>query len=351
VLDVATGDSVVLQGVNYFSVDAKVRFTDKQTGVVVRDVDAYVFGDIQTPATEVVNGQTVLINDCRVRDRLTFSVPNDLVPALYQIQVVVPNITGISAFGPELVSNSEYINVIPPATARFQIVIETVIARKETSPDWLGSDEVGLQTLASAFDTNFAVVLPAQDTSFKQLQDVDFDTGTRQDPNTIVFQHDQAILGVLLVVCGDEIDSQRYYDKEITSRSEFFIDLLKKEWAAVGVSGLVAILKLGPWGWIATGIAAALTLAVDAILTIWAPADPIIRDSIGLSVTDLATLTNVNAPPPDPTTFTAEDGIVVNVNKTIPPEKAPSQYRETREYLSSDQDSRYELIYRYNRVA
>ena len=78
VLDVAGGDGVVLQGVNFFSVDAKVRFSDKQTGTAVRDVDAFVRGDIDTPVTEVISGQTVLINDCRVQDRLTFSVPADV---------------------------------------------------------------------------------------------------------------------------------------------------------------------------------------------------------------------------------------------------------------------------------
>jgi hypothetical protein len=94
VLDVPLGESVVLEGVNYFSVDAKVRFTDKQSGAAVRDVDAHVWGDVDTPVTDV-DGQ--LINDCRVHDRLTFQVPDDLAPAIYQIQVVVPNITGIRA--------------------------------------------------------------------------------------------------------------------------------------------------------------------------------------------------------------------------------------------------------------
>ena len=90
---------------------------------------------------------------------------------------------------------------------------------------------------------------------------------------------------------------------------------------------------------------------IDYLIAVWAPADPIIRDAIGLSINDLAMLTSSNAPPPDPATFTTEDGITVNVNKTIPPEKLPSQYRETREYVSDDEDSRYEITYRYNRVA
>jgi hypothetical protein len=173
--------------VNYFSVDAKVRFTDKQTGTAVRDLDAHAWGDIDTPVTEVINGQTVLINDCRVHDQLTFQVPNDLVPATYQIQVVVPNITGISVFGPELVSNAEFINVIVPATARFQMVIDTINCREETSPAWLGSDEVGLHTLAFPMDLNFQPIEPVQEEKFTDIQDVDFDSGTHRDITRIVF--------------------------------------------------------------------------------------------------------------------------------------------------------------------
>jgi hypothetical protein len=48
-LDVAFGDGLVLEGVNYFSVHAKVRFIDKQTGNPVRDVDTHVWGDVDTP--------------------------------------------------------------------------------------------------------------------------------------------------------------------------------------------------------------------------------------------------------------------------------------------------------------
>jgi hypothetical protein len=54
---------------------------------------------------------------------------------------------------------------------------------------------------------------------------------------------------------------------------------------------------------------------------------------------------------PDPTSFTTEDGIVVNVNKTVSHRKLPLEYHETREYVSEDQDSRYEIAYRFNRVA
>ena len=305
VLDVALGDGVVLQGVNYFSVNAKVRFTDSHTQVPVRDVDVHVWGDIDTPVTEVINGKTQLINDCRVHDQLTFRVPDDLAPDVYGIQVVVPNITGISTLGTELTSNMEFINVIPGATARFQIVTETIIAREETSPAWLGSDEVGLHTLAFPMDLNFQPIGDLQEERFKDIQNVDFDSGTQRDITRIVFKHDQPILGMLMVVLGDEIDSQRFYDKEVTSQTDYFFDLVKQEAAFVGAAitalglGGSTITALGPVGWIAAGIAAGITLGVDLIITLWAPADPIIRDSIGLSVNDLATLTSANFPRPN----------------------------------------------------
>lgn len=356
--DVAQGDSVVLEGVNYFSVDAKVRFTDKQTGTAVRDVDAFVRGDVDTPVTEVKNGQTVVINDCRVHDRLTFQVPNDLAPATYHIQVVIPNITGISAFGPELVSNVEFINVIPPVTARFQIVTEIIRARRETSPQSLGSDEVGLHTLAFPLflDGTFGTDEQQRtEQKFKDIQNVDFDSGTQRDITRNVFQHNQPILGMVMSVMGDEIDSQRAYDQQITSSLDFFIDLVKDQAKTIGAAlvalgGISALTKFGFVGAIVAGIAAIITIGVDIIVALWAPADPIIRDSFGLSAVDLATLTSANAPVPDPRTFTTEDDIVVNVNKTILPLKLPLEYHETREYVSDDNDSRYEITYRFNRV-
>ncbi len=359
VLDVAQGDGVTLQGVNYFSLDTKVRFVDKQTWNVVRDVETHVFGDVDTPVSEDVNGQTVLINDCRVHDRLTFQVPEDLAPAVYQIQVVVPNITGIDALGTEIASNSEFISVIVPSTARFQVVSERIYARKETSPAWLGSDEVGLHTLAFPLfqDGSFGTAAPQLvEQKFTDIQNIDFDTGTARDITRVIFKHDQPILGLVLSVRGDEIDSQDAYDHEVTSSMQFFIDLIKDQSKTIGAAitalgGISALTKLGTIGLIIAGIAALVTVGIDIIVALWAPADPIIRDAIGLSIVDLSDLTSANAPAPAPSTHNSEDNIVVNVNKNIPARKLPFEYHETREYISSDQDSYYELSYRYNRLS
>ena len=46
----------------------------------------------------------------------------------------------------------------------------------------------------------------------------------------------------------------------------------------------------------------------------------------------------------------SDEGIAVNVNKTIPPVKRPFEYLETREYEQLSEHSRYEVIYRFNRL-
>jgi hypothetical protein len=366
VLDVAFGDGLVLEGVNYFSVDAKVRFSDKQTGNPVRDVDTHVWGDLDTPVTEVVNGETRLINDCRVHDRLTFTVPDDLAPGIYMFQVVVPNITGVAALGAELISNGEYVNVLPAPTTRFEIGTESILARKETSPGWWGSDEVGLHTMASALDANLQLVdLPdfadpskratTQEQRFKDLQNVDFDSGTRRDITRKVFAPDKQILGMLLVVLGDEIDSQHAYDAQITSNWDYFVDLVKDQLpyisGAVAGAGGDLLKNFSGTKAILEGVALLVLAGIDGLIAWWAPADPIIRDAIALSVNDLATLTSANAPPPDPRHFTSENGIVVRVNETVPPVKLPLEYHEVREYDCAAQDSLYEITYRFSRVA
>ena len=105
---------------------------------------------------------------------------------------------------------------------------------------------------------------------------------------------------------------------------------------------------LGPAGWIVAAIAAAITLAVDVIVALWAPAGLIIQDPLGFSTTDLVALTSPNFPAPPETTYMTEGGIEV---KRTPLDKIPQQVRERREYISDEEDSRYEITYRFNRLA
>ena len=91
-----------------------------------------------------------------------------------------------------------------------------------------------------------------------------------------------------------------------------------------------------------------MVLAVDVFVALWAPADPIIEDSIGPSIQDLVQLTSVNFPLPLPSEYVTSQGIKVVVT---PLEKIPQQYRERRRYINDDEDSQYEIVLRYNRLA
>ena len=267
----------------------------------------------------------------------------------------MPNTTGIPQLGPVILSNVEFINVLPPPTARFQIVAEKIIAREETSPATFGSDEVGLQTLAFPLFSTGEFGTDENARTEMKFQGGDFDSGDSRTINRILFQHRQPILGMGMVVFGDEIDSQHAYDNQLKDRLKIFTDLLKEQFgdvkkAIAELGGISALLKLGPTGLIIAGAIAIIVLSYDIITALWAPADPIIRDSFALSASDLETLTNANSPALEARTFESEEGIVVNVN-SISPVKLPLEYHETREYVSDEEDSRYEITYRFNRIA
>ena len=346
---VASGQAVLLQGVNFFSIEAQVQLTPRAGGAPLL-LDAHVFGDVVTPVTETFDGKPRLINDCRVGDRLSFQVPADTAPGLYDMQVVVPNITGIPQFGERLLSNAEVLEVAPPSSARFSIAAELLDCRKETAPASFGSDEVGLRFLAVPLLADLST--GALQTTTRRFGDVDSGDSRRID--RVFFQSQQPILGVALTVLGHEVDGEEAYNNMVTSVSDLFVDLVKEQAlfakdalkaAGIGASQLAG---LGTTGAIVVGIAIAITLAVDLIIALWAPADLIIEDPSGYALLDLAERTGADFPAPTTPAFRTEGGIDV---KVTPVEKIPLQYRERREYASSDEESRYAIVYRFNRTA
>lgn len=346
---VSAGQGVLLQGVNFFSTDARVLLTPRAGGAP-RTLATHVFGDVETPVTEKIDGEERLINDCRVHDRLSFAVPADLAPGLYDMQVLVPNTTGIPQFGERLGSNTEALEVTPPSSARFAIAAELLDCRKETSPAFLGSDEVGLRFLAVPLLSDLSV--GAMQTTSRRFGDVD--SGDTRRIDRVIFQSQQSILGVAMAVLGHEVDGESEYNDLVTSVSDIFVDLVKEQVSfvkdALDKAGIGAadLAKLGTTGAIIVGIAIAITLAVDLIISIWAPADLIIEDPTGYALLELFERTGADFPAPVTAPFRTEGGIDV---KVTPVEKIPLQYRERREYSSSDEDSRYALVYRFNRTA
>jgi hypothetical protein len=351
VQEVDAGASVLLEGVNFFSVDARVRLRLKDSSDAPIEVDAHVCGDQDTPVTEVVNGNTVLIADCRVHDRLTFRVPPDLAPGVYEISVVVPNITGIANLGTEIVSTPEYICVMPAATARFRIEGDEMHCSRETWPAGFGSDEVAIRFLTHGV---FA------DGTFAQLEHVESlfgDVDSNETRNLICVplpEYNQPLQAVSILVLGYEVDNWAAYEAQVHGFIETYMLLLKETWkilvgeiVALGV--FVLIVAQSGWGIVAGAIIAALALVAEVFLALWAPADLIIQDVIVWSACDLAALTDDSRPAPalDPYT-TAGGGIKV---KVLAEEKGGGGYLERREYTCDDEDSRYSITLRYSRVA
>lgn len=354
VQEIEAGTAVLLEGVNFSSVDTTVRLSDVETFTIVRTVDAQVCGDAETPRTEIVDGTEVLITDCRVHDRLTFRVPDDLPPGLYEFQVLVPNVGGVPGWGDVLSSNGERITVIPSSTVRFQIASETLHCIDETSPAFFGSDEVGIKILAVPLFTDLTSGEAQSPNGGNPIRFGDVDSGETRGMDHLLFSHQQPIAGAALSIMGFEVDGEDAFKNQIDSFTDAFLAILKDEIAFLKdhlkeVGALVEkIAEKGLAGAIAAAIAVAVVLAIDVFVALWAPADLIIEDSIGPTTLDLVELTSVNFPLPSPTEHVTAQGIKV---KVTPLEKILQQYREKREYVSDDEDSHYEIVLRYNRVA
>lgn len=353
--DVRTGDAVVLQGVNFISVNATVRLTAQPPGTLTREVDAHVVGDIETPLTEIVDGVSKVIRDCRVHDRLTFRVPDDLPPGVYALQIVLPNVSGIPELGDPILSNPQFMNVVPPETARFTITSETLTVREETSPATFGSDEVRVRVRAYPVTATLTELLLGEEQAFDSGEFGDMDSGETRDMTALLFSHQAPIDAMFMSILGFEIDSETAYEEQIDDFTEALYHYgeiaLKAIAAGAGAAalaiGLKDLLLLGLAHPFVVIIAVVVVAVVVTVLSLWAPADPIIVDDIGLTSVDLAALTSAASPLPAPSEYPTAAGIQV---KVTPLEKTPTQYRERREYISSEEDSRYEIVLRYNRV-
>jgi hypothetical protein len=339
------GQGVVLQGMNFSHFDTKVQFMDSTTSNV-RQVDAFVCGDAETPLTENINGIDVPIIDCRVHDRLRFTVPVDMIPGQYFLQVLVPNPDLVGGWADPLNSDSVTVIIDLPSTARFQISSETLTCRDETHADFLGSDEVGIMMSSIPLlpDATIGEIQMPNDGNAIRFGDVD--SGETRTMDHVLFSNQQQIVGVALTIKGYEIDSEDAFENEITSWWAAFKDFIKD--AVLSILPDSGEIDLGnPFVFIAVVIAAIILCLVATFYALWAPADPIIEDMIGLSALDLFQLTNMALPLPLPTEYRTTEDIKV---KVTPLEKTTQQYRELREYFSDDGDSHYEIILRYNRL-
>ena len=148
--DVNAGDGIVLEGVNFISIDSHRPPHPPAPSTVTREVDAFVFGDLGHAAHgEVVDGQTVTIRDCRVHDRITFVVPPDLPPADLlrsgrgtQRQAASPS----SATRSSRIRSSS--GCVPPPTSASASRARPSGPGGDLRPAWFGSDEVRVRVRA-----------------------------------------------------------------------------------------------------------------------------------------------------------------------------------------------------------
>lgn len=350
---VQRNDTVILEGFNFFDVDAKVLLI----GPVVREVEAHVCGDVDTPVTEPV--------DCRIRDILTFIIPDDLPEGLYSIAIKVPNNTGDPVFDKPFyqsaASSDPYIRVIPPVTTQFQLASEELFCIDETGRfDFTGSDEVGIRILT---------VPIASDGSLGALNSVSFefcnvDSGNRRRMDRVHFSGVVGA-GLSLAIVGFEIDNRDAFEQQVRTFEEAWALILESNWNEIAetLGGLLeAGLTIAGYGEYSEIAGELLEKSFIFFVALWAPADLIIEDSAGIPFVRLAELTSINFPNPPTIERTTAGDIDVKVEPCgdTPDEdfpecpataKAPFQYTERRQYDSGGERSEYQITLRYNRIS
>lgn len=345
------GDLVVLQGLNFFTLDAKVAIASKAQPSLRRVVPTIVYGDLDTPLVDE-QGQRIL--DTRVKDKLIFAVPEDLPDGIYTIQVEVEN-KNADVLGPvpkTYISSPEFLRILPPPDTNFQILAETLNCVEET--DGPGSDEVALN-----FFTSLITLDPLTgDIDLSTLTNREFrfngvDSGEQRAINFAPVQANN-LVGVNISIKGYEVDNEDAYRDQITELGDAFLLGMQSIWASVAGSlttsvGTAIAIAAGATLAVGSAIVAAAALVVTVVVALifaaWAPADPIIEDSIGLDLIQLADLTTPSLPlPPQTTTFTPE-GIKVVVDSL----SKDVEFKQLRGYISEDEGSLYQLIFRYSR--
>lgn len=347
--EVIAGSGVLLEGVNFFDVQTRVRLKAPGEASIVREVEAHVCGDTETPVTEEVDGDVRTIADCRVRDRLSFQVPDDLPDGVYALTVIVPNNVGLEDFGDEFVSNPpQFVRVVPARTDTFRIASEQLDCVLETAAPVFrnaGSDEIGIKSIAIPIGLDLT---PGE--AFERNFDFgDVDTGEDRSMNRVLFEGSN-IGGVALSLIGFEIDNRDAFEQQIRDFADAFVLVTTSTWEAIAgavgaLGGLVAV-ALGLSASWAAAIAAGITLAIHIFVALWAPADLVIEDAAAFTTLELGTLTSPLFPALAERSFTSAGDIDVRV---VPVSKG-GQYVERREYRSDNEDSEYHITLRYNRL-
>ena len=335
---VQQGQTVVMRGLNFQDTGIRVELRDKAVPENNRTVDAYVCGDTVTPATELVGGEERAILDCRrVNERLTFVIPDDLAPALYEVRVVMPE------SDPPPHTNI-YVRVLLPPDATYELTADKLECVDPTNGD-LG-DEVALKFMAIPIGLD-ARPQPTQSAGFERSG---FDKGDVVDVSRrIVSVPARNLGGVAIAILGHDVDDQGYYEKGIQDFSEAYEEFVNTSWNSIAQDlgtigeGVTKALGYGEW---ADVVGDSIIMSFRVGIAFWKRADLIIADNLGPTQVEITELVSVSHPAPPPTEYRGADDIKIVVE---PGEKGVNRYEESRVYSGNSASSTYRLFLRHNR--
>ncbi len=380
--DISVNEMVEVVGSNFFNDQVVVRISLKTDPQFSATFKCNVYGDQNTP---VQDNAGKLINDTRVRDRLTFFIDNDAwgsknMPAgIYNLQVGVPNTINWSWGGaapPDMFWSSARPVRVHPFLADYKIIIDELYCEQETQPfDTIASDEVGVIVFGVKTDEQGNVTpWDATEDMFNNPGLEDVDTGDKVPMDLWVLGHRRQAgldayervtpnMNYALTLFGYDIDSEDVYKDQIRSSWDVFKEMWGwDKWVSEGLGGAVKLASLIGWisslkAGIAGAIIAAIKFLVTLILSWWAPPDLIMKDLIALSPTYLDYRTRLGTKLPIDYKYDV-DNIhvhVIPVSKQLVPasdgEPAYVEYVEKRKYVEDDsENSTYWLTFKYRRA-
>lgn len=374
VTQVDPGVEVGLRGLNFITRHAEVR---------IRKVDNPVFRDI--PAVPITDWQPdttapLVASTCEVRDYVYFNMPatvkdglNDIPipPGRYSIQLVFQNdinyaIVAGEAPPKEFSSNEILFDLQPSPNQRYQILIDEAGCDVET--DGLGSDEPWFRGIVGTLD------LPKADTAIQfpvvsrvnimSQEDVDSGESISFAPASLF--NDALGRKVLSIgIIGLEVDSEKAAREQIDKFFDAFTDYFNEGLVQIGLvtsigggGGTAIALAIAGAGSVSValivgGIVAAAIVAGAFLYAGWAPADPIALDYMTYVARELFEMTDINpAHVPEPSWNRLHQLRMNSESHGKQPVIGgqAATYSEQRNYISTWENSRYRLTYRFKRI-
>lgn len=361
------GQSADIVGFNFFSENVKVRLRKRDKPSLVLDIDALVCGDAKTP---VLDNDGQVIVDARVRDRVSFAVPehmpdgvSPIEPGIYEVEVVVENTAGHARSDgviPTTYSTASIavarplLKILPSVDLDYWVRVSDAHCYDTTDGEW-GSDEIRLTATIGRFAMSGGKAVV--DNRVSQMPDVmtDVDAGDHFRPDWDLIGNSIAgerLAGSTVIgLIGYEVDSDDAWQEQITNWTSAFKKALAAIWDAikdkVGEIGK-ALWSLGiKAGAIAAAVAVVAIIAIAAIWAAWAPPDRMLLDLIVLDEEQLWFMTEATAPLP-----AAREERYDDVRVTVEPEtRFLNEYVEERRYHCDSEGSDYGLVFAYRRCS